>query len=295
MKASGNQQNITVNKYLTPNKSQSRNVTRIHKKGRNSVTNSALISEKNTILMYQYYAFEYVLQDDLPDTNTIFWDSNLRKFRTRSCARSQNESSLSKSIDFLSKNSNYRDYNKYNRNSYTSNRNKGVIPKKFAENKFDRNKMDKNNFYNNNYKNNYNYNNNKNDKGLFISAAVYPQNIKASNYNQPLDNRNRQISSSRNQQNLILKSGQNSQFQSNMTSPFSSVGIISNQNNSQNNNNESDENNVSVVKKFKERTIALIPGQTIESQNKIEAFENPVEIIIENPDGTKTSLIKKTK
>ena len=127
MKVSGNLQNITVNKYLTPNKSQTRNVSRIQKRGRNSVSNSALLSEKNTVLMYQYYAFEYEFQDDLPDTNTIFWDSNLRKFRIRSCSRSQNASSLSKSIDILSKNNNYRNYN---RNSYTSNRNKGVIQKK---------------------------------------------------------------------------------------------------------------------------------------------------------------------
>ena len=111
MKVSGNLQNITVNKYLTPNKSQTWNVSRIQKRGRNSVSNSALISEKNTVLMYQYYAFEYEFQDNLPDTNTIFWDSNLRKFRIRSCSRSQNESSLSKSIDILSKNNNYRNYN----------------------------------------------------------------------------------------------------------------------------------------------------------------------------------------
>jgi len=124
MKAQKFQQNISINKYLTPNKSKVGNVTRIQKPGRKSVTNSALLSEKNSILMYQYYAFEYVLQDNMPDNNTIFWDSNLKKFRTRSCARSQNESSLSQSIDILSKNSNY---NKYNRNSYTSNRNKGVI------------------------------------------------------------------------------------------------------------------------------------------------------------------------
>ena len=39
--------------------SPTRNVSRIQKRGRNSVTNSALISEKNTVLMYQYYAFKY--------------------------------------------------------------------------------------------------------------------------------------------------------------------------------------------------------------------------------------------
>ena len=289
--ASGNQQNKAFNKYLTPNKSPTRNVSLFQKRGRNRVVNSALISEQKTVLMYQYYAFEYEFQDDLPDTNTIFWDSNLRKFRTRSCARSQNEFSLSKSIDILYKNNNYRDYNKYNRNSYTSNRNKGEIPKKFSENKFDRSKTDKNNYYHNIYNNNYN----KKVKGLSNSSAVYPQNRKTNNYNQQLDNRNKQISLSQNQQNQTLKSVQNSQFQNNIASPFSSTGIITGQINVQNNNNESTENNISVVKKFKERTIALLPGQTIEPQTKDEAFDNPIEIIIENPDGTKTSLIKQTK
>ena len=153
--------------------------------------------------------------------------------------------------------------------------------------------MDKNNYYSNNNNNNYNYN--KNNNGLSNSAAIYPQNRKTNNYNQPLDNRNKQISLSQNQQNQILKTAQNSQFKNSIASPFSSTGIITSQINVQNNNNENCENNISVVKKFKERTIAFVPGQTIEPQTKDEAFDNPVEIIIENPDGTKTSLIKQTK
>lgn len=261
MRAINNHQNIADNKYLTPNRSKTKIVSHIKKPGRNSISNSALNSGKNAVLMYQYYAFEYEFQDDLPDTNTIFWDSNLRKFRTRSCAKSQNESSLSKSIDILSKNS----YNNYNRNSYASNRNKGVIPKKFAENKVGRSK---NNYHNNNYNNNLN--------GSYNSTATYPQNRKADNYNQPLYNKNRQISLSQNQ---TLKS----------------QNLQGSQINAQDNNQENNENNVSVVKKFKEKTIALLPGQTIEPQTKNETFENPVEIIIENPDGTKTSLIKQTK
>ena len=110
-----------------------------------------------------------------------------------------------------------------------------------------------------------------------------------------MDNRYKQNSLSINQQNQTLKSVQNSQFQNNMTSPLSSTRVISSKTDAQNNNNEEGENNISVVKKFREKTIALLPGQTIEPKSKNEAFENPVEIIIENPDGTKTSLIKQTK
>jgi hypothetical protein len=43
------------------------------------------------------------------------------------------------------------------------------------------------------------------------------------------------------------------------------------------NKEENKESNVSVVKKHGEKTIILIPGQTIEPKNMIETFENPVE------------------
>ena len=69
-----------------------------------------------------------------------------------------------------------------------------------------------------------------------------------------------------------------------------------NMNNMNRNNNEQlRESNVSVVKKQEEKTIVLVPGQTIEPKNITETFENPVEEIIQNPDGTTTSLIKQTK
>ena len=55
------------------------------------------------------------------------------------------------------------------------------------------------------------------------------------------------------------------------------------------------ESNVSVVKKQEEKTIVIVPGHQIEPRNVSETFENPIEEIIENPDGTRTSLIKQTK
>ena len=53
--------------------------------------------------------------------------------------------------------------------------------------------------------------------------------------------------------------------------------------------------NISVVKKHEEKTILLVPGQTLEPTNKSETLENPIEEIIQNPDGTTTSVIKQTK
>ena len=61
------------------------------------------------------------------------------------------------------------------------------------------------------------------------------------------------------------------------------------------NNNKMKELNVSVVKRHEEKTLLLVPGQTIEPKNIIENFTNPVEEIIINHDGTTTSLIKQTK
>ena len=53
--------------------------------------------------------------------------------------------------------------------------------------------------------------------------------------------------------------------------------------------------NISVVKKHEEKTLLLVPGQTLESTNKSEILENPKEETIQNPDGTTTSIIKQTK
>ena len=80
-------------------------------------------------------------------------------------------------------------------------------------------------------------------------------------------------------------------------SKFTNQGFSNSQNINQNNQNQEEqkESNISIVKKHEEKTIVLIPGQTIEPRNKVEQFGNPIEEIIENPDGTRTSLIKQTK
>ena len=53
--------------------------------------------------------------------------------------------------------------------------------------------------------------------------------------------------------------------------------------------------NIEILEKKEERTLILVPGQTIEKRNVVENFENPIEELIENPDGTFSSIIKQTK
>ena len=47
--------------------------------------------------------------------------------------------------------------------------------------------------------------------------------------------------------------------------------------------------------KIEEKTIALVPGQTIEKKTVVEKFEEPTEEVIENPDGTLDLIFKQTK
>ena len=53
--------------------------------------------------------------------------------------------------------------------------------------------------------------------------------------------------------------------------------------------------NVETSEKKEERTLILVPGQTIERQSKVENFENPTEEFVKNPDGTYSSVFKQTK
>ena len=70
----------------------------------------------------------------------------------------------------------------------------------------------------------------------------------------------------------------------------------SNTNNKINPDKEQNKNQkLETSEKKEERTIILVPGQTIEKRSVVENFENPIEELIENPDGTYSSIIKQTK
>ena len=54
-------------------------------------------------------------------------------------------------------------------------------------------------------------------------------------------------------------------------------------------------NNVETSQKIEEKTIVLVPGQTIEKKTVEEKFEDPTEEVIESPDGTLDLILKQTK
>ena len=53
--------------------------------------------------------------------------------------------------------------------------------------------------------------------------------------------------------------------------------------------------NIEKSQKIEEKTIALVPGQTIEKKTVAEKFEEPTEEVIENQDGTLDLIFKQTK
>ena len=61
-------------------------------------TDSSLLKENQ-----DYYQFQYVFQDKADNTNTIFFDSNSRKFRTRFTAKSTNIKSNTINLNSISK------------------------------------------------------------------------------------------------------------------------------------------------------------------------------------------------
>ena len=59
--------------------------------------------------------------------------------------------------------------------------------------------------------------------------------------------------------------------------------------------NENLDQNVEIVNKREEKTIVILPGQTIEPKTITETFQNPIVETVENEDGTTSSIIKQTK
>lgn len=68
-----------------------------------------------------------------------------------------------------------------------------------------------------------------------------------------------------------------------------------NRNINQNINKDNQNQNVKIVNKTEEKTIVVLPGQTIEPKTINETFQKPIVETIENEDGTTSSIIKQTK
>ena len=88
---------------------------------------------------YTFYLYNYIFQDDPDDTNIVFFDANIRKFRTRSSLRDPNESSISKTYNKLIGIDVPKNYTNYslNRNRNNSNSNDNYIDVGLIQNRFD--------------------------------------------------------------------------------------------------------------------------------------------------------------
>ena len=163
-----------------------------------------------------------------------------------------------------------------------------------------RNQLTKN-IYNQDKNNSRNISNQKN-----INKNI-PQNIPLLNNNnkRPETNTNYDyITKSFNKsQNSQLKNkpdySTNNKLNSSNKKPEQKEQIDINKSNIMKKNNPLEEQNknlnIETSEKKEERTLILVPGQTIEKRSVVENFENPIEEIIENPDGTFSSIIKQTK
>ena len=256
-------------------------------KGLDLINNPICICGLSSCIMQ----FDYEFQDEMPDTNTIFWDINLQKFRTRSTGKNQDGSSLSRSFNNYSNFNSERKSQNYsaNRTINTGGRRQILMPN--LNNTFNGKKELRKDFAS--------YSNIKEADKRIVKNMVNNPNIRQQprrfeeNANINV-NRNSYKNSNRSSSNAVHNMGNlNSSFPNNrQNAPNQTLKEGQSRNL---NTEESKESNVSVVKKHGEKTIFLIPGQTIEPKNMIETFENPVEEVLQNPDGTRTSLIKQTK
>ena len=140
-----------------------------------------------------------------------------------------------------------------------------------------------------------------------LSQSSYKKNIN-NNQRSPIQNNNQIMEDNKINKNLNFDSQQNHpreplQDNQNQENKLIEKKELDNQNMDSsnnmmiNNNNKEDfrQSNVSVLKRNEEKTIIIIPGQTLEPKSVSETLINPVEEIIQNPNGTTTSFIKQTK
>ena len=309
-------------------------------------TESSLLNENQS-----FYRFRYILQDKPDDTNIVFFDSNSRKFRTRSLDNmlKPKQFSIHSNKVTASKIGQNHKHSSYTRNM-SSNKEKGNINLIYNKHNNEKNGMKTENVSN---KMNLIKINEKNVKNPQYRAEIIKQLkqekdelIGKSNSNKKNQqyNRNNNSNISSNQKSTTKKinndNNNNNQTQNKVTGKnqnylLSNKSVENNKktptkikqenltnkklySNIQSSNpkeqkqqytdnispsnkpmNIHDEQNktpkIQTSERKEERTIVLVPGQTIEKKNMVENFENPTEELIENPDGTLSSIIKQTK
>ena len=169
-----------------------------------------------------------------------------------------------------------------------------------GKNNLKRNSQQSNNNY---YGNNNIYQNQKNISKNFQKGNINPIKNKYSPLNQrvPLQNKLQTIN-----QKTPAKTNQKNSPNIKL---YSNIQSSNKQENNKNNNNSNINTNKKMTisenrnknphmhtsERKEERIIILVPGQTIERNSMIENIENPKEELVENPDGTTSSIIKQTK
>ena len=293
-------------------------------------TESSLTKENQ-----DFYKFRYSLQDNADDTNTIFFDANSRKFRIRTEENKSSPRTLKDTFNKISiikvGTNNKKDYNSRNnistRNKQinekiglkTENISNKIKPIKFNE-KNVRNsetrkeiikqlKKEKDELIGSNKKNQQSYNMYNNDSNSLKREPEDPSiSFKNKNINQNINNLSINKLGDKNQK---TKSNNNNEEENPLNKKLNSNIKLSNKKDKEDHNNPniSDNSNkknnllkdlnenqqIKTSQKTEEKTLVIIPGQTIEKKSKVENIENPTEELIENPDGTINSILKQTK
>ena len=299
-------------------------------------TESSLMKENQA-----FYKFKYILQDNSDETNTVFFDANSRKFRTRS-VKPQHPNKFKDSYNKISsfksgqKYMKTKDYTSPNRNKQENLKNKGYnnekggMKKENVSNKINSLKINEKNINKSQKKgetinqinkenddfigksntlqsqnSSYNKNNNLSNTLENIAKNI-PKDLSNSNqaendfqnpdFTLPINSvdMNQQIPSNENQELYLNKDLYSNQPESTLKSLNENNNLRANKN--MNFSEQANQNPIiETSQRIEERTLILVPGQTIEKKSVIENFDNPTEELIENPDGTISSILKQTK
>ena len=229
----------------------------------------------------------FTFQDKPPESNVIFYDSNLRKFRIGSNAKRYSDFHFSTISD--------RKYNNYKyQKSFDNSRNRNATSGQLSKNHREYNNIN----LNDSNKRDELIRQLKKEKDELLASGKTKENLSKriednNNLNLIKVNENSNLKSYKNN----LK--QNEQNLNNAPIDEEKEQLIKDNqdNNEQEDENISNENapKIEVSKKHEEKTIILVPGQTYERKSITEKFENPIEEYFQNEDGTISSVLKQTK
>ena len=324
------QKNKALSRSSEPIKRFQNKMTTLNQAGRFSMirvikqTESSLMKENQA-----FYHFKYTLEDKADESNTVFFDANSRKFRNRSSGKDQKPKSFKDTYNKITAfkvGQNEKKYtNTKNANSTTRNKQNNLINKGNNNGKRGMNTDNISNRINSIKINEKKVKNSqpivkqlKKEKEELIgksnSNRKSQQSQNSNNKNNNLSNNQKNIAkntqndlSNQIKQEYIDKNPNinlpNQSVNFNQVTPiknnqeYSSNKKLYSNKESSNNKSRNDSNNTKIetAQRTEERTLILIPGQTIEKKTMVENFDNPTEELIENPDGTISSILKQTK